>query len=527
MPDYSNTIVIVRPVNQPATDCLTLPQNRQRLFPSPNPYPISTAETSLSDGGRSREATPAVLRDSLMEIRLELNLEPTNPPVGFVFGSQDSTCNVILDKDKSSEISGIHFTIDFNWTSGLLRLNSRSRNGTEMLRDDHSIVLKRGQMQFLPPGEYILLRAGKLDLSLIFPNRGMDQAEYENNWTTYRDKYRDQPSNLGHADFLSGVDTQTYIRRTGIKTTYVLYEKIGDGNFGEVYKAADYRTGSIFAAKELTVKEVEKSRREVNILQSLSHVRFSISNSTNANSLQDHIVRFQDFVDQGKVFTLIMEYIAFGNLREQQSLSPLSKEETTCTSFQALEALAYLHDKNIVHRDLKPKNILVYSRLPLTIKLSDFGLAKQADVLKTFCGTLQYIAPEVCKGIYGWSVDIWALGLVGYELLRPLPEAPGERMHDPKGWSKKWTDKITQMLESRRSNPVKIPLVQTLQRMLISDPSARPSAKECLRDDCFNHFSAAIQSLPCTESEQSTIIDSATFSKQWHSEEAPDSSSAG
>ena len=69
---------------------------------------------------------------------------------------------------------------------------------------------------------------------------------------------------------------------------------------------------------------------------------------------------------------------------------------------QMCQALEYLHHANITHRDIKPDNILIKSRDPLVVKLTDFGLSKvitnEDSFLKTFCGTLLYCAPEVYPG---------------------------------------------------------------------------------------------------------------------------------
>jgi serine/threonine protein kinase len=82
-------------------------------------------------------------------------------------------------------------------------------------------------------------------------------------------------------------------------------------------------------------------------------------------------------------------------------------------------AVGYLHSKSIMHRDLKLENILVGEDGYL--KIIDYGLAKLLNgtqLAKTFCGTPEYLAPEMVenKG-HDFSVDWWALGILIYELM--------------------------------------------------------------------------------------------------------------
>ena len=83
--------------------------------------------------------------------------------------------------------------------------------------------------------------------------------------------------------------------------------------------------------------------------------------------------------------------------------------------------MGYLHKElNVIYRDLKPENIILDKHGYL--KLTDFGLSKQAEKSNTFCGTPEYVSPEMLAGTgHDKTVDWWALGILIYELLSGIP----------------------------------------------------------------------------------------------------------
>ena len=189
---------------------------------------------------------------------------------------------------------------------------------------------------------------------------------------------------------------------------------------------------------------------------------------------------FVDFIDDGGGPVLVMEYMPLGNLTE---VKDISLEETRNVLRQALQALAYLHDeKNITHRDIKPENILVRSRIPeIFIKLCDFGLSTGSSFLKTICGTGLYAAAEIFTGPYTKSVDIWAMGILGYQFIQGLPAPPENLDFEkwPKEWSKKWSKKVRHAIDHSICQSDD-PAFSLLKTMLEPNPVDRPLAQACL-----------------------------------------------
>jgi serine/threonine protein kinase len=84
---------------------------------------------------------------------------------------------------------------------------------------------------------------------------------------------------------------------------------------------------------------------------------------------------------------------------------------------EVCEGVSELHENNIVHRDIKPENIVMCYGMA---KICDFGWAAQVkySMRETFCGTPLYVSPELLKGrLYDEKVDIWAVGILGYEMI--------------------------------------------------------------------------------------------------------------
>lgn len=188
---------------------------------------------------------------------------------------------------------------------------------------------------------------------------------------------------------------------------------------------------------------------------------------------------------------LVMELCELGSLHRVARGQPgLGRREIVEVLRQTAEGLAFLHGQQVTHRDLKPLNILVRSRRPLSVALTDFGLAKRKTAeLLSRCGTDPYLAPEMtddggpgAPGYYSKAVDVWALGVTGLELLLLLGGGGGgglPAMTSRAGdYPRRIFDSVSRAWEANPRDMV----VAIVRKMLAWDWQDRPEAEECVED---------------------------------------------
>ena len=208
--------------------------------------------------------------------------------------------------------------------------------------------------------------------------------------------------------------------RMGITNQFCLKDfqigkKLGTGKFGRVYLVREKKTGFICALKLVSKKQLISNnveiqlRREIEIQSHLKH---------------KNIIRLYNFFWDSQTIYLILEYAPGGELYKELMSSPngrFTEEKASNYINQMCDALEYIHKKHVIHRDIKPENIL--NSLG-TIKLADFGwsIHTPSKQRKTFCGTLDYLAPEIIeKHIHDDNVDLWCLGILIFEFCAGRP----------------------------------------------------------------------------------------------------------
>jgi hypothetical protein len=186
---------------------------------------------------------------------------------------------------------------------------------------------------------------------------------------------------------------------------YTLKRGIGRGGFGEVYFAVSD------GGKEVALKLV-RDRREVELRGVVQCL----------NLKHPHLVSLYDLRTDGQGDRwVVMEYVAGESLSVVLSRHPegLPRELAREWFLSLSRAIAYLHDHGIVHRDLKPGNVFLENG---TLKVGDYGLSKsisasQRTAQTQSVGTVHYMAPEISTGNYNKQIDIYAAGIILYEML--------------------------------------------------------------------------------------------------------------
>src|SRR5262245_4242276 len=205
---------------------------------------------------------------------------------------------------------------------------------------------------------------------------------------------------------------------------YRIIDWLGEGGMGTVYRARDDILGEQVAVKlmrrELAddAASLDRFRREVKLARRISH---------------KHVARVFDIGDHEREPFLVMEFVDGESLAQELRRGPVAIARVVEVAQALCAGLAAAHEAGVIHRDLKPENVLVGRDGRIVI--SDFGVARPRGSGATtewgvVMGTPWYMAPEQLEGASDLDhrADLWALGVMLYEMLAGVRPFAGETM---------------------------------------------------------------------------------------------------
>lgn len=191
---------------------------------------------------------------------------------------------------------------------------------------------------------------------------------------------------------------------------YEIQEILGKGGFAVVYKARDVNLGRLVAIKFLQPhRYADKEERDRFVLEAQAASRLDHPNICTIYEV--------DTAANGELF-IAMAYYDGETLRKKLTGGPLSIDDAFKYAVDIAQGLAKAHHHQVIHRDIKPENIVI--TFDGVAKILDFGLAKliySSSPPERLLGTVEYMAPEQIQGISDRRTDLWALGVVIYEMV--------------------------------------------------------------------------------------------------------------
>uniref|UniRef100_A0A3B4ULE8 Serine/threonine-protein kinase Sgk1 n=2 Tax=Seriola TaxID=8160 RepID=A0A3B4ULE8_SERDU len=230
----------------------------------------------------------------------------------------------------------------------------------------------------------------------------------------------------GLHEFIKRIVSHPQLCNHAKPTDFDFLKVIGKGSFGKVFLAKWKHDEKYYAVKVLQKKVILNRKEQKHIMAErnvlLKNVKHPFLVGLHYSfQTADKLYFVLDFINGGELFFHLQKERTFPEPRAKFYIAEMAS------------ALGYLHSLTIVYRDLKPENILLDQEGHIV--LTDFGLCKegisQTDTTTTFCGTPEYLAPEVLrKQPYDNTVDWWCLGSVLYEMLFGLPPFYSRDTHE-------------------------------------------------------------------------------------------------
>ncbi|KAI5952837.1 PKC1 [Candida jiufengensis] len=251
---------------------------------------------------------------------------------------------------------------------------------------------------------------------------------------------------------------------------------LGKGNFGKVMLAESRHTTKLCAIKVLK-KDFIVENDEAESVKSEKRVFLTANKQMHPFLLNLHCC----FQTENRIY-FVMEYISGGDLMWHIQKNRFSAKRAKFYACEVLLGLKYFHDNGIVYRDLKLDNILLTTKGH--IKIGDYGLCKEnmwfENKTSTFCGTPEFMAPEIVAGKhYDRSVDWWAFGVLLFQML--LCQSPFKGDDEDDIFNAIEHDEVKYPISLSRTT------VLILQALLTKDPLQRLGSSKRDAEEIMEH----------------------------------------
>ena len=186
---------------------------------------------------------------------------------------------------------------------------------------------------------------------------------------------------------------------------------IGKGGYGKLYLSKNIIDNKEYAIKYISKKKMKEVGVDISVIKREIDIHIRINHP--------HIIKLVSYFEDRNNFYLVMEYAQKGNLYQLiRQKKGMDENEAFHYFIQVVSAIHFLHINGYAHRDIKPENILLDKNGQ--VKLCDFGWCVNVSKGEriTFCGTYEYMAPEMINDeYYDMGIDIWSLGVLLYEMI--------------------------------------------------------------------------------------------------------------
>ena len=279
-----------------------------------------------------------------------------------------------------------------------------------------------------------------------------------------------------------GLPYKSQVSREGQKIgKYVLSKKLGEGQYGTVWRAHHLETGAIFAIKKVDRSQIDSSHLLKRLLQTEVSIMHEIDHP--------NIMRLYDLLASSRNYYLVMQYCNqsdFESYIKEKKVKYFVERDAVHFLQQIMNGFFELRKRKILHRDFKLANIFVHDE---RLIIGDFGFAKSGfDIGETRLGSPLTMAPELLFSrdddlIYNSKADLWSIGVVFYQLL----------FGNPPFWGKNVAELKRSILENSGAN-LKFPRMITSQakdlltRLLTLDPNLRIEWRHFFNHDLFSLY---------------------------------------